>query len=54
MVRVLLDTNTCIEIVRGRRQSITARIQQVGLDATHNTNELNRVPNLRIEDWEQS
>jgi len=21
---------------------------------THNTNELNRVPNLRIEDWEQS
>lgn len=33
MVRVLLDTNTCIEIVRGRRQSITARIQQVGLEA---------------------
>jgi len=30
MGRFLLDTKTCIEIVRGRRQSIAARIRQVG------------------------
>jgi tRNA(fMet)-specific endonuclease VapC len=30
MAHFLLDTNTCIEIVRGRRESIAARIQQVG------------------------
>jgi len=30
MARVLLDTNTCIEIVRGRRDPIAARIRQVG------------------------
>lgn len=134
MARFLLDTNACIEIVRGRRESLAATIQQVGFGelsicaivwaellvgahlsnrgfgtvraslepflrlplfpfdqsaaehyaeirahlqplgqligerdmqiaaiarsrdltlVTHNTNELNRVPNLRIEDWEQ-
>ena len=30
MARFLLDTNTCIEIVRGRRESIAARIRQEG------------------------
>ena len=31
MARFLLDTNTCIEIVRGRREALVARIQQVGI-----------------------
>jgi len=30
MAHLLLDTNPCIEIVRGRSESIAARIQQVG------------------------
>lgn len=30
MARLLLDTNTCIEILRGRHESIAARIRQDG------------------------
>jgi predicted nucleic acid-binding protein len=30
MMRFLLDSNACIEIVRERRESIAARIPQVG------------------------
>lgn len=45
--RYLLDTNVCIETVRGA----IALVQGLIL-VTHNTHEFSRIPGLQLEDWQ--
>ncbi|MHB1580668.1 MAG: PIN domain-containing protein [Acidithiobacillus sp.] len=53
----LLDTNVCIEILRGRNSALKTRLAAIaqtnGLTlVTHNTGEFTRVPTLPVEDWQ--
>jgi predicted nucleic acid-binding protein len=51
----LLDTNACIEILRGRNLILKARLAARSLDELtlcDDTAEFTRVPGLAVEDWQ--
>jgi predicted nucleic acid-binding protein len=48
----LLDTNTCVDHLRhGPASNVIALANSLTL-VTHNTSEFNRVPGLKLEDWQ--